>query len=75
MDAYTWWNKLGTDACRPIVEAAGTSWAYFVHIAHKRKRPGPDLARRLVEGSKGKLKLDKLLFPKSEMVLPNPKKL
>lgn len=68
MDAMTWWSEYGTDHCRPIVEAADTSWAYFIHIAHKRKRPGPDLARKLVKLSKGKLSFDKLVFPKSELV-------
>lgn len=69
MDAMQWWIDQGTDKCKPIVEEA-TSWAYFVHIAHKRKRPGPDLARELVRLSKGAMTFDELLIPKSQLHVP-----
>jgi hypothetical protein len=68
MDAMTWWAEYGTDHCKKIVEAADTSWAYFVHVAHKRKRFGPDLARKMVRLSGDKLSFDKLMFPKSELI-------
>lgn len=64
MDALTWWKSVGTPQAREAIKSAGTSWDYFVHIAHKRKRPGPDLARRLIAASGGALTLDELLFPK-----------
>lgn len=63
MDARTWWKSVGTEKARVAVEAAGTNWEYFKHIAAGRKRPGADLARRLVEASGGALTLDGLLFP------------
>lgn len=63
MDAMQWWRAVGTAQAREAVLAAGTSWDYFTHIAHKRKRPGPDLARRLIVASGGLLTLDELLFP------------
>lgn len=63
MNAMEWWRAVGTQAARDAVEQAGTSWGYFQHIAHRRKRPGPDLARRLIDASGGALTLDELLFP------------
>jgi phosphoribosyl 1,2-cyclic phosphodiesterase len=75
MDAYTYWSEMGTEAAKHVAESAGTSWAYFVHIAHKRKRPSVDLARKLVKHSGGALELEKLLFSKEEKNLPKPKNL
>lgn len=61
----SYWRTFGTEQSRQMVERAGTSWAYFVHIAHKRKRPGVDLAHRLVGASDGCLTLGELLFSRS----------
>lgn len=66
MDALEWWKSVGSPQARQAVEAAGTSWEYFQHIAHRRKRPGPDLARRLIAASGGAMTLDELLFPKAQ---------
>lgn len=66
MDAMAWWRLVGTEQARAAVLSAGTSWEYFQHIAYYRKRPGPDLARKLIEASGGLLTLDKLLFPNSQ---------
>jgi len=73
MSFMDWWKKYGTAHCRAAVERAGTTWAYCLHIAHKRKRPGPDLARRMVKESGDVLSLDLLLFPLSEKTLSVPK--
>lgn len=70
MDAMSWWRAVGTEQARQAVIAAGTSWEYFQHIAYYRKRPGPDLAWRLIEASGGQLSLDKLLFPNSHFAKP-----
>lgn len=70
MDAMTFWKMVGSSEVRRVVEEAGTTYAYFTHIAHKRKRPGPDLARRLVAASGGALTLEELLFPGSEKRAP-----
>lgn len=70
MDAMTWWRSIGTQQAKPAVEQAGTSWAYFCHIAHRRKRPGPDLARKLIAASGGALTLEELLFPRDSATNP-----
>lgn len=69
MDAMGYWRTVGTEKARQMVEQAGTSWAYFVHIAHRRKRPGVDLAHRLIEASDGNLTLADLLFSRSRVNL------
>lgn len=71
MDAMSYWKMVGSSEIRRVVEEAGTSYAYWTHIAHKRKRPGPDLARRLVAASGGALTLDELLFPSEEKRSPS----
>lgn len=70
MDAMTWWKLVGTEQAKAAVLSTGTSWLYFQHIAHKRKRPGPDLARRLINASGGALTLDELLFPEDQRRSP-----
>lgn len=75
MDLYTYWEKHGTDHTRKVVESCGTSWAYAVHIAHKRKRPGVDLARKIVAATGGEVSLEELLFPSTEKVVAKPKSL
>jgi hypothetical protein len=64
MDAKEWWHKVGTPEAKRVIEEAGTSWEYFNHICNKRKRPGVELARRLIAASGGALTLDELLFEK-----------
>lgn len=73
MDLYTYWDKYGTDATKKMVESCGTSWAYAVHIAHKRKRPGVDLARKIVAATNGEVGLEELLFPSSEKAVAKQK--
>lgn len=63
MDARTWWKSVGTEKARLVVQESGTNWAYFVHIAAGRKRPSPELARKLIAASGGELTLEGLLFP------------
>lgn len=52
MNALEFWRAVGTEKARKAAEAAGTEWSYFKHIAHNRKRPGVDLARRLIVESR-----------------------
>jgi hypothetical protein len=67
MDAMEFWKKYGTERVLQLCADVGTTYNYWKHIANKRKRPGPDLARAMVKASGGKLKLDKLLIPRDEM--------
>lgn len=65
MDAMQFWDKYPIDHVRKVCATAGTSYEYFKHIAHRRKRPSPELADRLVAASGGKMKRDKLLFSRT----------
>ena len=67
MDAMTYWKKHGTPHVVELCAKVGTTYNYWKHIANRRKRPSVDLARRFVEHSKGKLTLEELLPPRSEM--------
>lgn len=67
-----YWQKVGTEKAMKVVKEAGTEWSYWKHIAHNRKRPGADLARRLVEASrkitpKHRLTLNELLTPREQI--------
>lgn len=72
MNAMQFWQDVKTPAAKAVAEAAGTSWNYFKHLAHNRKRPGVDLARRLVEESRKQtpgheLTLNELLVPSEQI--------
>ena len=68
LDAMSYWQtKHGhrpTPELLAMLERAGTTYDYWKHICNLRKRPGADLARRLVKESSGELCFDKLLFPR-----------
>jgi hypothetical protein len=66
MDLMTYWKTYGRKAALQICDEAPTSYEYFKHICNKRKRPSVDLARKMVQISKGVLTLDELLFPTEE---------
>jgi hypothetical protein len=67
MDAMQYWTKYGREPVMKLCETCGTTYAYWKHIANKRKRPSVDLARRFVDASNGEMSLDALLPPKREM--------
>ena len=58
-------DRYGIAITQEVCAKAGTTYDYFKHICNHRKRPGVDLARRLVDASDGRLDLDKLLIPKA----------
>ena len=68
VDAMTYWKaKHGhrpTPDLLAMLQRAGTTYDYWKHICNLRKRPGADLARRLVKESGNELCFDKLLFPR-----------
>lgn len=70
MDAMTFWKTHGKDRVIALCADVGTTYNYWKHIAHRRKRPGVDLARRMVTATNGELTLDMLLPPRSEMRAP-----
>ncbi|KUZ66851.1 hypothetical protein WI36_24085 [Burkholderia ubonensis] len=49
MDAMAFWKKVGSKKVVEVCAAAETSFPYFKHIAHGRKRPSYDLAKKLSE--------------------------
>lgn len=62
----------GKDAARKVVDLAGTKWSYWRHFCNNEKRPGSDLARKLVAASelvtpKAPLTLNDLLTPSDEL--------
>ncbi len=67
MDAMQYWKQQGRERILVLCAEVGTSYDYWKHLAHKRKRPGVELARKLVHHSQGALSLDELLPAKSEM--------
>lgn len=72
MDAMEYWRKYGKgEHLLNMLARAGTTYTYWKHICHYRKRPGTDLAHRLVAESAGELSLARLLFP-SAMLRASP---
>lgn len=72
MKAREFWDAVGTEKAKLVIEKAGTEWSYWKHIAANRKRPGVDLARRLVQASREltpghELTLDELLTPRDSI--------
>ena len=72
MDAKQYQNAAGKDAARRVVEMAGTTWRYWQHFVTGHKRPGPDLARRLIKASEQVtpgtvMTLDALLVPMDKL--------
>ena len=65
MDAKQYWKRHGSEKSREVATAAGTSWGYFEHIMHGRRRPSPELAERLVEASGGQMDFVSLLKPRA----------
>ena len=51
MNSLQFWSMVGTDKVRAVCADAGTSYAYFKHIAHGRKRPSYELAKKLSSAS------------------------
>lgn len=51
MDAMKFWRDNGSEVVKKVCEHANTSFAYYKHIAHRRKRPSVDLAAALISGS------------------------
>ena len=71
MEPMEYWKKYGHgEHLLGVLRRAGTTYEYWKHICHKRKRPSVDLARNLVRESGGELTLEKLLFPREELRRP-----
>jgi hypothetical protein len=72
LDAKGYWEQVGRATVQQLCDECGTSYNYFKHIANKRKRPGVDLARKMVAVSQNltpdfPLSLDLLLTPGDQM--------
>lgn len=67
MDMKEFRDAFGEEAVARLAAAVSSSGSYIEHIASYRKRPGTDLAHRLVTASGNKLTLDSLLISKEEM--------
>lgn len=62
-----YWKKHGKESCEKLSTAAGTTYSYWKLICNRVKRPGLDLARRLVDASGGELSLELLCPPVSAL--------
>lgn len=51
MDAKSFYEKHGEEACARVADRAGTKWAYFKQFVSGHRRPSPDLATQLVRAS------------------------
>ena len=60
-DAMTFWNVHGREKTQELCARVGTSYGYWKHIAHGRKRPSIDLARALSKASGGLMTVDSLI--------------
>ncbi|CAB3779296.1 hypothetical protein LMG28688_00794 [Paraburkholderia caffeinitolerans] len=52
LTAIEFWRKVGTPKAREVCGLAGTTFEYFEHIAHGRKRPSEALAGAIAEAAK-----------------------
>lgn len=72
MNASEYEATHGKERSKLVVDLAGTKWSYWRHLCNNAKRPGVDLARKLIDASKRvtpekPLTLDKLLTPGEEI--------
>lgn len=72
MDAREYRATAGLEATRKVAAMAETKWSYMKHILSGHKRPGVDLARRLIAASEKVtpdkvMTLDALLKPSEEL--------
>lgn len=51
MNAREYEHMVGAEKAQKVAEMAGTKWRYWRHFVNGYKRPGYDLARRLVKAS------------------------
>ena len=69
MDAKQYYEANGTKKTRAVIERAGTSWGYFMHIINGRRRVSPELAERLEMESGGEMDFISLLKPKQKLIV------
>lgn len=60
MEFQSFWQSLPPDEKQRLAENANTSVGYLHLVAGKHRRPGPELAKRLVAASGGTLTLPTL---------------
>ena len=60
MDVKTYLKDTDRGAAEIMAAKAGTTYDYLIQLAGKHRQPSPDLARKLVKASRGKLTLSEL---------------
>lgn len=50
----------------------GVSQGYIAHIENGRRRPSPDIAKRLEKETSGEVTRDQLLYPEEQTVTTSP---
>lgn len=78
MDAFSYFKEHGQLKCARLATKAGTEWEYFKQFVYGSRRPGSDLAKKLVEESRKltpehPLDLESLLFPPARKAPAKPR--
>lgn len=78
MDAFRYFQEHGQDVCTKVARRARTNWPYFKQFVYGSRRPGSDLAMKLVRASKhltpeSSLDLEGLLYPPVRKTPPKPR--
>jgi hypothetical protein len=60
MDVKTYLKETDRALAEAVAARAGTTYDYLIQLAGQHRKPSPDLARKLVKASRGKLTLGEL---------------
>lgn len=66
MNAKQFYDEYGAKECERVALAAKTTLGYFLQFVYGQRRPGFELAQRLVEASDNRLELIALLDSKKK---------
>jgi hypothetical protein len=60
MDVKTYLSETDKASAEAMAARAGTTYDYLIQLAGHHRKPSPDLSRKLVKASRGKLTLPEL---------------
>lgn len=64
MNAKEFYDEYGRAECKRVAEKAGTTLEYFLQFVYGQRRPGYELAEKLVQASDNRLDLAALMKSK-----------
>ena len=65
MNAKEFYDEYRREECKRVAEAAGTTLEYFLQFVYRQRRPGYELAKKLVQASDNRLDLTALMESKN----------